>query len=174
MCQPCNGRINCSKSLEINHWKILGNYSPPKEELTPEVIEKRRKIISTSAAKTYQRYKRQIHERRKLNSTPNQKIASKLRNGFQRAIQKGCENASAVRDLGCSIEEFKFYIESKFQPGMTWDNWSRTGWHMDHILPLDSFDLSDLEQQLKACHYSNLQPLWAKENLKKGKRLLLR
>ena len=63
------------------------------------------------------------------------------------------------------------HIESQFKPGMTWDNWSRTGWHLDHIKPLVTFDLTDPEQFRVACHYLNLQPLWAKENLSKGGRV---
>lgn len=64
--------------------------------------------------------------------------------------------------------ELKQHLEKLFQPGMTWENWSRDGWHIDHIVPLSSFDLTDREQFLKACHFSNLQPLWAKENLSKA------
>jgi hypothetical protein len=48
---------------------------------------------------------------------------------------------------------------------MTWDNWTTDGWHIDHIKPLaSSFDLTDRKQFLEACHYTNLQPLWAKDN----------
>ena len=69
------------------------------------------------------------------------------------------------------MEELKIYLESKFLPGMTWDNWSKDGWHIDHVVPLASFDLTNKEQFDKACHYTNLQPLWAKDNLSKSDRL---
>lgn len=78
------------------------------------------------------------------------------------------KSGSAIRDLGCSMEELKVYLESKFQPGMSWDNYSFTGWHIDHIIPLSSFDLTDPEQFKQACHYTNLQPLWAEDNFKKS------
>lgn len=103
------------------------------------------------------------------------KMSHKLRARFKQALKKNFKSGSAVRDLGCSIEELKPYLESKFYPNpetgeiMSWDNYGLKGWHIDHIKPLYSFDLSDPEQVKKACHYSNLQPLWAKENLSKNK-----
>lgn len=81
------------------------------------------------------------------------------------------KSGSAVRDLGCSIEELKIYLESKFQSGMNWQNHSKTGWHIDHIKPLYSFDLTIREELIKACHYTNLQPLWAIDNLKKSNKI---
>lgn len=98
----------------------------------------------------------------------NFKLAINLRSRLLMAVKKSSKRGSAVRDLGCSIEFLKKYLESKFQPGMNWENWSRTGWHIDHILPLSSFDLSNREQLLKAVHYTNLQPLWAVDNLTKN------
>jgi hypothetical protein len=96
------------------------------------------------------------------------KLRRVLRSRLSHAV---CGKAgSAVRDLGCSIEDLKKYLECKFQDGMTWDNYGLHGWHIDHIIPLSSFDLTDREQFLKACHYTNLQPLWAKDNLIKGSR----
>lgn len=101
------------------------------------------------------------------------RMAKNLRSRLYHAIKDGNKSGSAVRDLGCSIEELKIWLENKFQSGMTWENWG-TGdgkWHIDHIMPLSSFDLTDREQFLKACHYTNLQPLWAEDNLRKGNKM---
>jgi len=73
-----------------------------------------------------------------------------------------------IKLLGCIVPELKLHLEKQFKPGMTWNNHGRYGWHIDHIVPCASFDLSDTEQQKKCFHYTNLQPLWAKENLMKG------
>jgi hypothetical protein len=100
------------------------------------------------------------------------KIRCGLRNRFSRAVQRNTKAGSAVRDLGCTIEELKSYLESKFLSGMSWDNWTADGWHIDHIKPLASFDLTDKKQMLEACHYTNLQPLWAKDNLAKSDKII--
>ena len=70
--------------------------------------------------------------------------------------------------LGCSIKDLIIHIEKQFKEGMTWDNHSYNGWHIDHIIPCASFDLSDPEQQKKCFHYTNLQPLWKQDNLSKS------
>lgn len=98
----------------------------------------------------------------------NYRLSSVLRSRIIQYLKSG----SAVRDLGCTIAELKQHLEKQFQPGMTWDNWSKTGWHIDHIKPLSSFDLTDPDQFRQAAHYTNLQPLWAKDNLKKGSKVL--
>jgi hypothetical protein len=95
-------------------------------------------------------------------------LATTLRNRFNRAVKKEWKKGSAVRDLGCTITEFKIYLESKFQDGMSWENKGRGGWHIDHMIPLSAFDLTDREQVKEACHYTNLQPLWEVDNLIKG------
>lgn len=69
--------------------------------------------------------------------------------------------------LGCSKEEFIKYFENKFSDGMSWDKVGKYI-HIDHIRPCISFDLKNVEEQKKCFHYTNLQPLWATDNLKKG------
>ena len=72
--------------------------------------------------------------------------------------------------LGCSFETARKHIESLFKPGMSWNNYGK--WHMDHIIPCASFDLRCPVQQLACCHYTNLQPLWAFDNMSKGSQIL--
>ncbi len=73
-----------------------------------------------------------------------------------------------VQLLGCDWLEFIAHIEAKFDQGMSWSNHGRSGWHFDHILPLSSFDLTDEAELSRACHYTNVQPLWAADNVRKG------
>ena len=78
-----------------------------------------------------------------------------LRRRLHDALKNNQKRGSAVKDLGCSVQELKKYLESKFQEGMSWDNWNYKGWHIDHIKPLASFNLTDRNQLLQACHYTN-------------------
>lgn len=112
----------------------------------------------------------------KYNNSISHKIKYSLRSRLYNAI-KNNHNTSVIKigshvaDLGCTIEELKIYLESKWQSGMTWGNWSFRGWHIDHVIPLSSFDLTDREQLLKACHYTNLQPLWWYDNISKSDKM---
>lgn len=115
----------------------------------------------------FRKLTRQNHRRQRQNN-PNFKIASNLRSRLWAALKGNNKTGSAVRDLGCSIEHLRQWLEFQFQPGMTWDNYGK--WHIDHIKPLASFDLTNRNQLKAACHYTNLQPLWAVDNLRKGSR----
>lgn len=107
--------------------------------------------------------------RNRRRNDPSFKIASILRSRLgavlRRAKTKKYDNTFKL--LGCRIEFFIEYLESKFQPGMNWENHGKFGWHIDHIIPCSKFDLIDPEEQKKCFHYTNMQPLWAKDNLTK-------
>lgn len=98
------------------------------------------------------------------------RVTVTLRNRIRTALrlQWGKKSKKTKELLGCSVEDLMRYLEAKFLPGMTWDNHCHKGWHIDHIIPCAAFDLTDPEQQKKCFHYTNLQPLWAKENQKKS------
>ena len=147
--------------------------------------EKVRKITNKSSAKHkearransrdwYEKNKehksRKTIEYRKTDAYKNNvqfKLRDVLRARLHTALRGKKKLVSSVKNLGCTIEELKIHLEQKFKPGMTWDNWSFEGWHIDHIKPFSKFDLTDEEQQKLAVHYTNLQPLWAKDNLQK-------
>jgi len=74
--------------------------------------------------------------------------------------------------IGCSMEVFCKYFEQKLRPGMTWENFGYYGWHIDHVIPISAFDLTNIEEQKKCWHYTNLQPLWREENQQKSNRIL--
>ena len=77
-----------------------------------------------------------------------------------------------VELLGCSIEYLRNYLERQFELGMTWDNYGVHGWQIDHIIPLSYFNFSDPDQQKRACHYTNLRPMWAVDNIRKSNKLI--
>jgi hypothetical protein len=126
---------------------------------------------------------KQHNQRRKFRRLidPSYKLSDVLRGRLLSILSRQAQIrvGSAVRDLGCSVSELKTYIESKFLLGMSWANHGNgrgdkglCEWQLDHIIPLASFNLTDREQFLRACHYTNLQPLWAEHNRIKNDRLV--
>lgn len=102
------------------------------------------------------------------------KILKNLRSRIRFALKKGkIKKADTTENLlGCSVPDFKKYFTSLFKEDMTWDNFMNGEIHIDHIIPCSKFDLKDEEQQKICFHYTNLQPLWGVDNLKKGTRII--
>lgn len=101
---------------------------------------------------------------------PEFRMLRKLRSRLRRAVKQGERNTGMEELIGCSLTELRLHLQRKFKLGMTWENHGTKGWHIDHITPLSKFDLTDEIHLRIACHYTNLQPLWWYENLKKGNR----
>lgn len=99
------------------------------------------------------------------------RIKYRLRGRLYKLIKSRVDRRSPVKFLGCSVAELIVHVQSKFLPGMTWENWSQFGWHLDHVRPLASFCLTEPAQFAEACHYTNLQPLWWADNIRKGKKI---
>ena len=109
-------------------------------------------------------------KKKRLKTDPEFKLRALLSHRVRRAIydQRGTKSAKTLELLGCSIKEVRVHLENQFREGMSWENHGIYGWHIDHIVPCSSFDLTKKEEQNKCFHYTNLQPLWAEENLSKG------
>lgn len=115
--------------------------------------------------------------RKRLETDINFKLARNLRKRINHIVGDGQKAGSAINDLGCSVEElirhleFKFYTNPKTEEQMSWDNYG-IRWHIDHVIPLATLELTDENGFCRACHYTNLQPLWAEDNLSKGDSLI--
>jgi len=108
------------------------------------------------------------YKKQRYKTDLNYKLRENLRRRVRIAVKGINKSESTMELVGCTIEELKTHLSNQFKEGMTWDNYGLKGWHIDHIKPCCSFDLSKEKEQKKCFHYSNLQPLWAEENLKKG------
>lgn len=104
---------------------------------------------------------------------PSCAIACNLRSRLTVALRRcnALKSVHLIELLGCSLDELISWLEARFYGGMNWDNYGK--WHVDHIQPCSSFDLTSLEEQRRCFHYTNLQPLWALDNLRKGAQLVV-
>lgn len=114
--------------------------------------------------------KQKDYKKLRRDTDPVFKLALYLRTYLAVAIRKNQKRSSVEPHLGCSLTEFKIYIESKFEPDMTWDNWgNKKGmWSFDHIIPFSQARTK--EEVYKLFHFSNVRPMWYIENLRKGRK----
>lgn len=112
-----------------------------------------------------------LRRRRKIDV--NFRIACSLRGRVNAALKSKFKCAPTLRLLGCTVESFKIYLESKWQTGMTWQNYGRyPGWQIDHEMPCAIFDLTKPEHQKRCFHFSNMQPMWAVKNQQKNAKVI--
>ena len=182
-CLKCQKTKFFSEFYKDNHYKdnyhcwckkyFKNRYQNNKEKV--RLINKKwkqahKKEIKEYAKKYNQSHKKQrnkqLIEKRKINV--NFKIRSNLRTRLYYALKGNPKLSTTMKLVGCSIEQLKQHLQSKFTKGMTWKNYGK--WHIDHIRPCCKFDLSKSRQQKKCFNYKNLQPLWAEENWRKYKR----
>jgi hypothetical protein len=178
-CKDCTRTYKASH-YEKNRKRLLANfkirYAANPEHFRQKERDRRsaNATIYNARALGYQRanrpasIRRQMrYNKRKYHTDVGFRIKKHLRSRM-RAILKGkLKTGSAVVAMGCTIDFLKTRFETLFSAGMTWANYGSV-WHVDHIRPLSSFDLTDRKQFLAACHYTNLQPLLAMDNYKKG------
>lgn len=157
-----------NKQYKLNNKECLKRVNRMDYLKNQEQIKLRSKIwYEQNKDKARKQRNEYIKKRRQIDV--NFKLALFLRRTQYRLLnQQNKEKfCSSNKLIGCSIPEFRKYLENKFKKGMNWDNYGIYGWHIDHIKPLASFNLSNYFAMLRASHYTNTQPLWAKENLQK-------
>jgi hypothetical protein len=133
--------------------------------------QNKKQILKYKSSKVYRKHSREYEKNKRQNDLL-YRITGSLRSRLNQAIRNNKKHGTTKELIGCSIEFLKEYLSKLFQQGMTWQNYGKNGWHIDHICPCSSFDLSDPSQQKICFHYTNLQPLWAKDNIIKSNKLL--
>lgn len=141
-----------------------------KEENREHVLEIQRKSSKKYREKNLEKEKIRHYKYKKERRERDieYRILGNLRNRLNTALKRNQKKGKTIDLLGCSIPFLRGYLEGKFTEGMSWEAYNKGLLHIDHIRPLASFDLSQESEQKLACHYTNLQPLWAVDNIRKG------
>jgi len=163
ICRTCNKRKNINEFYAnvacVNGRTTICKFCDNNRRLKQKKTAKGRKATSE-------------YTKRKRLTSIEFKLAATIRTRLSNVLIRNKKPGSSIRHLGCTLFELKKHLESLFQDGMTWENHGRMGWHIDHIKPLSKFQLSDLKQFKEACHYTNLQPLWYDDNIRKGNKTI--
>lgn len=133
------------------------------QQYQKEYHQKNKTIIRKQA-----RQQANIYKKKRRENDLNYRMIENLRSRTRKVIKIKEINKSkkTTEIIGCSPSELKLHLEKQFTDKMSWDNYGFYGWHIDHIIPLSS--AKNEEELIQLCHYTNLQPLWAKDNLSKG------
>lgn len=177
-CTKCNKQ----KTLDCFHKNLAAN-----DNLMPrckECSKEYKKLYHIKYRDSILRKNKEyyINNRKKVNDKKNEyrrkkrkydsiyKIKCCVRSSIHKSLIKNefNKNKKTIEYLGCSYQFYKDYLQNKFKEGMSWDNHGE--WHIDHIIPLASANTE--EELIKLFHYTNTQPLWAEENLRKGCKIL--
>ena len=159
--------------------KYLKNYRVENKDVLShkkKAIYQKNKIKICAYQRQYQQENKEwryLYQLMKYMDNPYRKSVKVLRDRIYQAIKRlsGQKESSSKELLGCSFDQARQHLESQFKPGMHWGNNTRKGWHIDHIIPCSSFDLTKLEEQKKCFHWTNLQPLWWYDNLHKSDKI---
>jgi hypothetical protein len=149
-------RASYSRIYNQNYWRQ-----------TQDILRPKRKRYYEK----HYKHRHNARRRERIKTEPEYRLKNVLRSRIGQFVVGKNKSAKTMELLGCSLDELRVYLESRFKSGMTWETYGRKGWHIDHIQPCTSFDLLDPKQQRQCFHYSNLQPLWWNENISKGNKI---
>jgi hypothetical protein len=149
---------SCVKEYDKNNY--LTNIEEKKRVRKEYYLKNRKERI---------KYQYKIKKER-LKLDPIFKLIENFRHRVYVIVKNSYKLNNSIELLGCTGNELKNHLESKFTEGMNWENQGK--WHIDHIIPCSSFDMAKLEEQKKCFHYTNLQPLWAIDNIKKSNNII--
>ena len=153
-----NGYKRCSKCSSIKQENQENFYRRPQNKFAPECKECRKKYENSKLEDRVRKY------RNRLYNNPHKRAIANLRTRLRDFIKKECDSDSTIEIIGLTLEQFKEYIEKFMHFNMTWENYGKI-WHIDHITPCSWFDKDKIKDSFK---YTNLQPLFTTDNLRKS------
>lgn len=177
-CKPCRkikfqnwAKINKNKIQQSNKLKWQKTKHDPIAMLKRKKQYEENRLSMLAQKKEYYRINKQkilsyhkTYERMKLKTDPLFRLQKNLRRRLNLALKNVFKDDTTMKLIGCNLKDLKIYLENKFQKGMTWDNYGE--WHIDHKKPISKFNKNTKLSTVNSL--SNLQPLWAKDNLSKG------
>ena len=152
----------------MKRWRLKNIEHINKREKEYRLKNKKQKAKYDKEYRVNNRERLNAYRRKKERNDLSFKLSCKLRCRMYQALKGISKSASTMELIGCTIEELRRHLESKFEPWMTWANYGL--WDIDHIKACATFNLTYPEQQRECFHWSNLQPLEAVVNIKKGNR----
>jgi hypothetical protein len=153
--------IDCEKEYKILNKQRIADYKNKHYNLNKEKYFERSKESKKRNHKDWYRKYYTAH--------PEKRIVLNMRRRISSVLKGEIKNDTTINLLGCNVETLKKHLQFKFTKGMKWSNYGT--WHVDHIIPCAKFDLTKIENQKICFHYTNLQPLWAKDNCSKQHKL---
>ena len=184
-CKQCRKDYHQANKEKLKEWNKNNYYLKMEDPNFRELRKKRNQNyynsnkdkISTHRSTRSERDKTNKYYMNKRKTDPNYAISCNVSSRIRTALKRNKFTSSEYL-TGCSISDLRIYIESLWEEGMSWDNYGNPNgnhthcWHLDHIIPCNAFDLTKLEQQKICFHYTNMQPLWAIDNLRKGDKIM--
>jgi len=155
-----------NKKYYKNNKEHIKKYHKKYYKNNKEHIKKYHKKYRQDNKEYFKKYYKKYKNNRRATDV-NFRITTNLRNRLYCAIKNNQKAGHTIELLGCSIDQFKIYMQNMFEPGMTWENYGAV-WHIDHIIPCSFFNMSYPEHQIACFNWQNLQPMFGEENLHKS------
>lgn len=175
-CKPCEKSKVAAYKL-ANQEKVRADYREYNRKHAdkikarrPSYLQEKKDYIAQKSkeywSKPENKARKAANKRAQYQRNAHFRILDNCRTRIYKALKHNRKSQSTLELIGCSLDHLKLHLESQFHAGMTWDNHGE--WHIDHKIPCSSFDLTKSEEQKKCFHFTNLQPLWAEDNLSKA------
>ena len=172
-----SGRKHRAKYRERDNKKMrdkrAANYEESRKKEKAEAAKNKLRVINNPSYALHVQQRRNKYNMKRLSENLEANIIHKVRNRIRTAVKRAgtVKSRRTITLLGCTIDEFKQYFQGRFTKGMTWARFIAAEIHIDHIKPCTSFNLTKESEQKKCFHYTNCQPLWAKDNIRKGAKI---